>query len=127
MRTLALDIGTRRTGIAYCDDATGIPLPLTTVHHTSQEELVAQVLAIVTARSIDQCIIGLPLLPSGAEGAQAEVVRRAGIELEKKGLPCRYMDERYTTSQYRQNVAISANSDPDAAAACAILSAAIGC
>ena len=35
MRYLALDVGTRRTGIAYLDEDVGVPLPLNTINHTS--------------------------------------------------------------------------------------------
>lgn len=113
-RTLALDIGTKRTGVAFLDEVTGIPLPLDTIAHTSVEELVAAVHRILGERKIDRLIVGLPLLPSGAEGSQARFVRSVASKLSSLSLPVEFKDERYTTPR-------SKASDPDAAAACNLL------
>lgn len=124
VRLLGLDIGTRRTGVAWLDDQVGIPLPLSTVTHTSQEELVAEILSIIGERVIDHVIIGLPLLPSGDEGAQSQISRATGALLSGKGIAVSFADERYTsprTSQHKHAIS-EANYDGDAAAACSILS-----
>lgn len=111
MRLLALDIGTRRTGIAYCDD-TGVPLPLNTIEHESERALIDHIHDLIAARNIDHLIIGLPLLPSGAEGKQSKIVRSVGETLSAM-VPVEYLDERYTTQD--------SYPDPDARAACALL------
>lgn len=122
MKYLALDIGTRRTGVAFLDDAVGIPLPLPTIHHESNQELLASVRSIVRERSIDRLVIGLPLLPSGTEGSQAVHVRGVAAELQELGLPLECIDERYTTHR-RGHVrrAPPLPADTDAAAACSLL------
>ncbi|ALM09818.1 MAG TPA: Holliday junction resolvase RuvX [Candidatus Peribacter riflensis] len=117
-RLLALDIGTKRTGVAYLDDAVGVPLPLDTLQHRSTAALVAQLEQLIRARSIDQLIIGLPLLPSGEEGSQARLVRSVAAEIGSLGLPILLKDERYTTPRGPQ-------SDPDAIAALNLLSTVI--
>lgn len=118
MRTLALDIGTRRTGVALLDDAAGVPVALDTLRHRTEEELITAVRAIVAEREIDRLVIGLPLLPSGAEGAQAAFVRGVAERLRSEvGIPCSFLDERYTTSAAHQ----PSDTDPDAASAVAIL------
>ncbi len=123
MRYLSLDVGTRRTGIAYLDDAVGIPLPLDTLHHESLEQLTKSVLEIVRTRGVGTVIIGLPKLPSGDEGSQASISREVGTLLQKS-IDVRYVDERYTTPKTRnhKNVLSAAEYDGDAAAACALLS-----
>ena len=118
MRLLALDIGRRHTGIAYYDDAMGIPLPLDTLTHDSSEELCAYLQQLSQQRGIDRVIVGLPLLPSGKEGAQAQFVRDVGAMLEKAGMDLSYLDERYTTPRQTQG-------DGNAAAACSLLEMAL--
>lgn len=115
MKLLALDIGAKRTGVAFADEEMGIALPLQTIEHSTPEELLASLQVIVKERSIDRCIVGLPLLLSGAEGSQAELVR-SYVQILEEGLslPFQFRDERLTTP--RQQL-----SDGDAAAACTLL------
>ncbi len=75
MRLLGLDIGMRRTGVAYFEDATGIVLPLQTITTGDPAVLVKSIQDLCEARRIDRLVIGLPRLPSGEEGEQAEFVR----------------------------------------------------
>lgn len=125
MRLLSLDIGLRRTGVAFFDDATGIPLPLDTLRHASVGELLTQLSDILTSRRIEKIIVGLPLLPSGDEGAQVAEVRGVAQKLEEKGYQIVFVDERYTTprsgASLRQAKHAPPRSDGDAAAACEIL------
>lgn len=112
---LALDIGMQRTGVAYADTDSAIPLPQETVQHSSPEELADQVSPILQEKSIDTLVIGLPLLPSGEEGSQARVVREYSEKLVlEPTVSIVFIDERYTTPR-------DSESDPDSAAACQIL------
>lgn len=121
MKVLALDIGTRRTGVAYLDSDVGIPLPLETLRHTSDDALVDAVLTIVRERKIDRVIVGLPLLPSGSEGAQAAVSRAIGARIAQRGIDVEYCDERYTTPKSISGSPPLSAYDGDAAAACTLL------
>lgn len=118
MRYLALDIGTRRTGVAFYSDETKIVMPLDTIEHASFDELFDAVKKLVADRSIDSIVIGLPLLPSGSEGSQANVVRQFVSRLEKVHIAHSFLDERYTTPR-------STHSDGNADAACSLLQMAI--
>ena len=114
MHLLALDVGTRRTGCAFCDDVIGIPLPLDTLMHSSTEELIEQVSSLAKDRGVTHIIIGNPLLPSGRIGAQALLVKQVADLLSARGFSVQLFDERYTTVQH-------ALGDGDAQAACTIL------
>ena len=118
MSLLALDIGTRHTGAAFYDPAVKIVMPLTTIEHTSEEELVTAVSEIVKKRHINRIFIGLPLLPSGKDGSQATIIRGIVVRLETLKIPCQLLDERYTTPKSRE-------SDGDAQAACSLLNLAL--
>lgn len=131
-RILALDVGERRTGVSYTDDGLGFPIGLPTISHTSLQELAREVSSIVKQRDIEHIVLGLPLLPSGSEGEQAEIVRSFGALLYTLGIKdISYIDERYTTprkpSKHPQGGHREKNpSDPDKTAAIAILDAFLG-
>ncbi len=114
MRILSLDLGKRRTGVAFADDAMGIPLAVDTVQSKNEEDLVGQILLLCDERDIDIIVIGLPLLPSGVEGEQSAFVHFIGDRLEQTGIHIEYLDERYTTSK-------DTSFDGDAKAACDLL------
>lgn len=112
--TLALDVGTRRTGVALLDPRVGFPMPLDTIQHKDIDALREQVFAIIAQREITDIIVGLPLLPSGAVGSQAQMATDFAASLREKGLNVTMRDERYTTSK-------RASFDGDAAAAMTLL------
>ncbi len=117
-RLLALDLGKRRTGAAYGDDATQIVIALDTIHHTSASQLIDAVEHIAKSRRIERLIIGLPLLLDGSEGEQARWTKKIGSMLEKRlAIPITYVDERFSSLTHEKNVP----SDADARAACIIL------
>ncbi len=114
IRYLALDVGLRRTGVAFAEVTSGICLPLDTIEHSSLEELLIKVQEIVLKRSIAEVILGLPLLPSGEEGEQVLIVKQFADMLKAHKIPYSLIDERHTTPRIQE-------SDPNAAAACQIL------
>jgi len=114
MRILALDVGSRRTGIAFAECPPGIPLLLPTVHHQSVGDFLDQLAQIINARHIDHIVVGLPLLSSGKEGKQAQRVRALLPLLALLGARVSTLDERYSTERNSLH-------DPDAVAAWKIL------
>jgi putative Holliday junction resolvase len=114
MYLLALDVGTRRTGCAFCDTTVGVPLALDTIRHDSVDALEAAVLQLVDERHINRILLGNPLLPSGAIGEQAEFVHAFAERLRQRQCEVELIDERYTTPQ-------RALADGDAQAACTLL------
>jgi len=115
MRYLGLDLGRKRTGIAFADSTDDILFSLMTIEGKTEEELVECISALVSEKMIDELVVGLPLLPSGKAGSQAQWVESVIIHLKTLGIPVSVLDERYTTGK-RTDI------DQDAAAACQILS-----
>jgi putative holliday junction resolvase len=111
---LALDIGTKRTGVAVAYAGTSIAVARDTLHHESGDALIEAVRSECVATGAAHILLGLPLLPSGAEGAQVRIVQRVGAMLQREGYCVLYADERYTTPR-------NAEYDGNSAAACAIL------
>ncbi len=130
MRLLALDIGTRRTGVAYCDTDAGVPVPLDTIAHRTKEELRDAVKKISDERRIDTIVIGVPYLPSGGEGSQTRIVRGYGLLLEALGPEVVYKDERFSTPRRKmaakRNASFPLAEDDNAQAAVSILTVYLG-
>ena len=55
--------------------------------------------SVAREEAVDALVIGLPLTLGGAEGHQAERVRRFATASEKLGLPVRLYDERHTSTE----------------------------
>ncbi len=126
VRFLAIDLGLRKTGLAWLDESVGVALPMDTFRHKSGDEILAHVLALISEKNIDQVILGLPLLPSGDEGSQTEIVKKFADRLRLAGANVRLQDERYSTPRAHSTRRTGAgphasNFDDDAAAACALL------
>ena len=133
MKILALDIGTKRTGAAFIDqENVGFSVPLETINHASKDELLDAVKKIVSDRSADHLVLGLPYLLSGKDGSQAKYVRERAKELEKIGIPVSLIDERYSSNTYspttsKKSTKDAVSLDPNTLAAMAILDAFIAC
>ena len=119
MRYLGLDIGTKRTGVAFADSEEDILFSLETITHDSEDELLKAVQDLVSERAIDEVVLGYPLLLSGEEGSQVAIVESFGEALERVQIPFSLLDERYTTKKIPEI-------DSDAAAACQILAVKLG-
>ena len=114
MKLIALDVGERRTGVAYYDSAIDFVIPLDTIHHHNELELLEAVDAVLQQRGVKDIVIGLPLLLSGVEGSQAKFAKMIGTQLATRGATVDYIDERFTTDR-------KTPSDGDAKAACIVL------
>jgi len=101
VRTLAIDYGRRRHGLAVSDEDGIIARPLSALDRTRDEdEDVRRIAAIVTEVGASQIVVGLPLLPDGTEGTIAGEVRRFAERLrDALGVPVDSFDERLTTSE----------------------------
>lgn len=114
MKLIALDVGERRTGVAFFDAQIDFVIPLDTIRHESENELLEAVDVVLRQRGVQHLVIGLPLLLSGVEGSQARFARQIGAQLSLRGCVVEYTDERFTTDRHTP-------SDGDAKAACIVL------
>lgn len=111
-RVAALDLGTRRIGVAYCDSGRTLASPWGTIERSGDAERDRS--AIVEAvRQIEATVVvvGLPLSLSGAAGPAA----RAALEetealraaLEPLGVAVETADERFTTTEAQRALTAS--------------------
>lgn len=104
---LGIDYGDRYLGFAGCDDGEILAYPLTCVKVRSMKEAVDAAAAVARSESVAKVVIGLPLLPDGTEGERASKTRAFGRVLARvTGLEVEYYDERLTTVQAEEYLAM---------------------
>ncbi len=99
MRVVALDLGTKRIGVAVSDLSGTIATPRTVIMRSGSKTRDHQVIkALIEDEEAEFLIIGLPLNMNGsygpaAKGAVAEAAELASVV----GVPVETFDERLTT------------------------------
>ncbi len=99
MRALALDLGSKRIGVAVSDRSGTIASPLTVIERSrSRRQDHERIARLVAAEEAELVVVGLPRSLSGAEGpaavsAKAEVSALASVV----DVPVETWDERFTT------------------------------
>lgn len=98
-RTMALDYGERRIGVAVSDPTRTIGSPLTTLQRRpGKRPPWAEITKLVQENEVDEAVVGLPLDLSGDETDWTREVRQFGADFERRtGLPVRFVDERMTS------------------------------
>ncbi|MBN2343841.1 MAG: Holliday junction resolvase RuvX [Deltaproteobacteria bacterium] len=100
MRILALDVGTRRIGVAISDETQLIAQPLEFID-VKVANPVREIVRLCKEHQVKTVVIGLPLSMSG--GDRGDSSRRAkslgNVLAEKAHLEVVYFDERFTTTQ----------------------------
>ncbi len=121
MRLLGIDHGRARMGLALSDPSGLLATPLGTLDARRLKPLLADLKRLVHDHQVEALVLGLPLqLQDGAEGTQAQVVRKfARILEEQLDLPVHFQDERLTSQEARQ----LARQNLDSVAAALILQA----
>jgi putative Holliday junction resolvase len=98
MRTLAVDIGKRRIGVAVSDPLGVVARPVETVQSVSLNVDVARITEIARELEADLIVVGDPIHMSGDPGTMSNRAHKFGEMLaEVSGLPVDYCDERLTT------------------------------
>lgn len=97
-RSLGLDIGDRRIGVAMSDPEGILASPLTIISRTDESSDIAAILAIVAQNQVRVVVVGLPLSMNGSIGPQAEKVQDFARRLSRHAaVPIEFRDERLTT------------------------------
>jgi putative Holliday junction resolvase len=96
MRYLAIDYGTKRTGLAICDAAETIASPLTVIH--GQKELLKKIADVAEAEDAQAIVLGLPLNMTGSESSQTKLVLKFAEQLKDHlHIPVHLQDERLSS------------------------------
>lgn len=99
-RVLALDVGSRRIGVAVSDPLGITAQGLDTIQRQNKRKDWAALGAVLKQYDVGEIVVGLPLRLSGAEGTQSEKMRGFAADLHAKfGLPVHLWDERWTSTE----------------------------
>jgi putative Holliday junction resolvase len=101
-RSLGLDIGDKRIGVALSDRGGVIAGPLTIIERTGEQEDIDTILDIVRRNEVDIIIAGLPVSMDGGIGHQAGKVQSFIENLKRStDIIVEYRDESLTTLEAR--------------------------
>jgi len=126
-RSLGIDFGEKRVGLAISDKSNLIASPFKTINYINKNDLVSQIEKIVIKNNIKNFVLGLPINMKGEDTAQTKTVRKFKESLSSLDLPIIYEDERLSSvsaknSLILQNIKTGHNkSEIDKTAAAIIL------
>jgi putative Holliday junction resolvase len=96
MRYLAIDYGTKTTGLAICDPTETVVSPLVVL--PTSKDLISKIVDIVKNESVQAIVLGLPMNMDDSIGPQAKIVQDFANELKKMvTVPIYFQDERLST------------------------------
>jgi putative pre-16S rRNA nuclease len=98
-RVLALDVGTRRLGVAVSDPTGTLASPLITVERSTPERDAAALARLAAEQGANMVVTGLPVALSGREELAARDVRAYVADLAGRlpQLAFELVDERFST------------------------------
>ncbi|MDD5038008.1 MAG: Holliday junction resolvase RuvX [Dehalococcoidales bacterium] len=103
MRSLGLDIGDRRIGVALSDPTGILASPFTIIERRDDTQDIEAIANIIDQHEVKQIVVGLPLSMDGSVGQQAEKVEAFVEHLVKHiQVPLEFRDERLTTVTARR-------------------------
>ncbi len=100
MRILGLDYGSRRIGVAVCDELGMTAQGVTTIARRNREADLDGIAELIRRNGIERIVVGYPLRLDGSEGIQCEKINRFIRRLEMRfSLPVIRWDETLSTKE----------------------------
>ena len=120
---MALDVGSKRIGVAIANSVARLPRPLTTLD--AEVDALGQLAALIASQGVNTLVVGLPRGLEGQETSQTATVRSFVDGLAQFGLPVYFQDEALTSRKAEAELAARGKAynkgDVDALAATYIL------
>jgi putative holliday junction resolvase len=106
MRTLAIDLGGKRVGLAISDQGGHLATPLEVLQVNAPTDALEPILSLVRREAVERLAVGLPLNMDDSFGPAAKQAIRWGRELgQLTGLPVIFIDERLSSFQAEEQLA----------------------
>jgi putative Holliday junction resolvase len=100
MSVMALDVGSKRIGVAVADPTGTFALPVTVIERTNLKADLQRIVDLAREYNADEMVVGDPVTLAGERGLAAEKIDRFVEQLERVYAGAVYrMDERLTTAQ----------------------------
>jgi putative Holliday junction resolvase len=98
VRSLGLDIGDKRIGVALSDPEGILASPFTIISRRDERLDIEAIMAVINQHQVRRIIVGLPRSMDGSIGRQAEKVEAFVQRLcSQVDVPVEFRDERLTT------------------------------
>ena len=98
-RLIGLDLGSKRIGVAICDEKQLIATPFKTINRSTAKELIDELKLIIKENDIKGIVVGNPLNMAGSLGSSAQSVKDTSNNIKKSiNLPICLWDERLSTA-----------------------------
>jgi putative Holliday junction resolvase len=98
MRTLGVDLGRVRIGLALADDLLGAARPLRTIVRRDERTDLEAIALLARDYEVARAVLGLPLNMDGSEGPSARLARAFQPRLAAAlGVPVELFDERLSS------------------------------
>ena len=97
-RLLGLDLGSKRIGIAICDDRQSIATPFMTINKQGAERFIIELKLIIKENKIEGLIVGNPINMDGSLGPASQSIKDVCNNILKNiNVPLCLWDERLST------------------------------
>ena len=102
-RSLGLDIGDKRIGVALSDPQGVLASPLTIITRQNETADIETIIGIISQHQVKCAVVGLPRSMDGSLGKQAERVKAFVQKLSSQTeVPVEFRDERLSTVSARR-------------------------
>lgn len=102
---MALDVGTRRIGVALADSAIKIAVPFVTIEVDDEKGTeITDINEIIVRENIDTLVIGLPRNQSGEETAQSAFTKKFAENFKLSVRKMAFQDESLTSIQAEEQL-----------------------
>ncbi len=102
-RTLGLDVGDKRIGVALSDPQGILASPLTIITCRNETADIEAIMGIISQHQVERVIVGLPRSMNGSLGKQAEKVKAFAQSLSSQiKIPVEFRDERLSSVSARR-------------------------
>jgi putative Holliday junction resolvase len=105
VRTLAIDLGSRRVGFALSDAGGRLATPYEVFQVTSPAQAAERAMQIIQSEGVERIVLGLPLNMDDSLGPAAKQTIAWGRELAQRGgKPVVFVDERLSSFEAEQGL-----------------------
>jgi putative holliday junction resolvase len=109
MRILCLDYGSKRIGVAVCDELGMTAQGLATIFRKNRRQDLEEIAAFIRTYSVEKIVVGYPIRLDGTEGIECEKISKFASILESTfSLPVIKWDETLSTKE-AEEILIRAN------------------
>ena len=97
-RLLGLDLGSKRIGVAICDEDLSVATPFKTIKKANLDTLIKELKLIIVENNIEGIVVGNPINMDGSLGPSAQSTKDMCSNISKNiNIPLCLWDERLST------------------------------